>query len=364
MADPTLEIPVLHPTPDALVDAVAACADLGRVVATADADTALMAVAGVRLPILLSAWVPDRWPGFDAQLEQLAPDALRLGIVTAETAADLDGSRVAGQLVGVVTEPVAPAALRLALRSALAVRARALEAAERFTAAEREFESFVYAVSHDLKAPLQGVLGVAGLLVENHAAELSAKAMERCQRIEGDAERMGEMIQALSLYSRLGRGGLRTERVRLGELVDEVFGAAIGRHARRIPRLTMDDALPMVVADRALVETVVNELVENALRFNDAAPPRVHVTWADAGDGRRGGTLTVTDNGIGVPAQVREQVFEMFERHHRDRSQGVGSGLAFVRRAAMLHGGRAWAEAGPEGGTVVHVTLPVPVVRG
>ena len=339
-----------------------AVADLGRVTVTSSTDDALMAVAGATAPLLATEWWPGAWPGFDGQLEPLCGDAVRLALVAEADAGGLADAPLVERLAGVVTLPATPAAFRASVKAALAVRRSQSALAEARARMQREFESFVYAVSHDLKAPLQGVLGIAGLLVERNRDTLPAKTVGYLERIENDAERLGGMIHALALYSRLGRGGLRTQRLELAQVVDEAFAVAINAHGSRIPRLTFDEDLPRLVADRGLLESMLGQLVNNALIFNDSKPPRVHVGWREAEGDDLGGVLTVRDNGLGLPASMHTEVFEMFGRHHRQRG-GVGTGLAMVQRAAMLHGGRAWLESAEGEGSTVFVWLPVPVAR-
>ncbi len=361
-APPAIELALLHRDREVAESLGAAVSDLARVTASSAADDVLMAVAGTRAPLVVSEWFPGGWPGFDAQLEPLCGDAIRVALVADADAEALGGAALADRLAGVVRLPASSAGFRAAVKAALNVRRLRAAVAEERSRSEREFESFVRAVSHDLKAPLQGVLGIAGLLVERNRDTLPDKTLGYLERIENDAERLGGMIHALALYSRLGRGGLRTQRLSLLEVVDEAYAVAIGAHSSRIPHLTFDDSLPRLVADRGLLETLVGQLVDNALIFNDSKPPRVHIGWQDAEGPEPGGVLTVTDNGLGLPGSMHEEVFEMFGRHHRDRA-GVGAGLAMVRRAAMLHGGRARLESVEGEGCTVFVHLPVPVSR-
>jgi signal transduction histidine kinase len=160
------------------------------------------------------------------------------------------------------------------------------------------------------------------------------------------------LIQALLAYSRLGRAELRLERIDTERMVAHVLETI---SAERVCRIETSD-LPVVVADRAQLGQVFQNLIGNALKFVDDDEPRVEVSAARSGDDWR---FEIADNGIGIEPRYAERIFEPFERlHGRDTYPGAGIGLSICRRAIERHGGAIEVRPRPEGGTVFAFTLP------
>jgi len=249
-----------------------------------------------------------------------------------------------------------PDATQLALTAALSAREHLLAARHDEARAVEALETFLHAVGHDLKSPLQGIIGLAGLLMEQAGVRVFPEVAAFAERIERDADRLAGMITALTAFARLGRPSVRSEEVALGPLVDELCAAAIGRHAGRFPRLKVAPDLPVVQADLDLLTVTLAALIDNAITFNDASPPSVKIAWST----HEGQTVTVTlhDNGIGLPAHALESVFEMFTRLNKRRGHGLGVGLTMARQAVELQGGTLTLTSDPDQGTTAHLTLP------
>ncbi len=116
------------------------------------------------------------------------------------------------------------------------------------------------------------------------------------------------------------------------------------------------DPLPVVLADRSMLEQVLANLIGNAIKFRSEERPRVRVSAAREGDRWR---ISVADNGIGVPAEVRDEIFEPFRRlHARAEYDGYGIGLSTVKRIVGRHGGSIRVDAGNPGGSIFSFTLP------
>ena len=160
------------------------------------------------------------------------------------------------------------------------------------------------------------------------------------------------LIQALLAYSRLGRAELRLERIDTERMVAHLLETLT---TERILRVETRD-LPVVVADRAQLGQVFQNLIGNALKFVDHDEPLVEVSADRLDDGWR---FEVADNGIGIEARYAERIFEPFERlHGRDKYPGAGIGLSICRRAIERHGGTIEVRSRPEGGTIFAFTLP------
>jgi signal transduction histidine kinase len=303
---------------------------------------------------VIAAAAEARWPlvvGPAAALAALPPGTPALQVVACEAPGEILG----GDVIGAVPLWDADAA-GLAIAAALATRQRLLDAKEETTRAGDALQAFVHAVGHDLKAPLQGIIGLAGLLMEQAGVRVFPEVASFAERIESDADRLAGMITALTAYARLGRPSVVSEVVALGPIVDEVCAAAIRRHTERFPRLQVAPELPCVQGDTELLSVAIAALIHNAIVFSDTSPPMVEVGWSAGPD--QTVTMTIEDTGIGVAPHALESVFEMFTRLDKRRGDGLGVGLTMARRAAELMGGTLTLTSAPDEGTTAHLTLP------
>lgn len=232
---------------------------------------------------------------------------------------------------------------------------RVKERTAELEAAIRELEAFSYSVSHDLRAPLRHIESFIGLL-KPRASSLGGQSLHYMDTIAESAARLGRLIDALLAFSRLGRQEMSKASVDLGALVQEVLQELSPDAAGRSIRWTIG-VLPPVIADRALLRTVLVNLIANAMKFTR---PR-EVAEIEVGCERRGGesVIYVRDNGVGFDPSRLDELFGVFQRLHRsDEFEGTGVGLANVRRIIARHGGRTWAEGGVEKGATFYFSLP------
>ncbi len=219
----------------------------------------------------------------------------------------------------------------------------------------RELEAFAYSVSHDLRAPLRAVMGFGRILQEEHAEGLDGEAREYLDLITSNAARMGELIDDLLELSRVGRASLRLELVDDRELVAEVWGELAQAREGRDVKLQVG-ALPPCRADRRLLRLVWLNLLSNAVKFTRTRERAVVEVQAERARGEV--RFHVQDNGVGFDMRHASQLFEVFQRLHRqDEFEGTGVGLAIVQRIVSRHGGRVWAEAQPGAGARVSFAL-------
>jgi signal transduction histidine kinase len=215
--------------------------------------------------------------------------------------------------------------------------------------------TFLTAVSHDLRTPLATILGNAVTL--EHADELGLTDEERqsmLRSLSAKARRLTDLITDLLDMDRLTRGALEPRRA-----VEEL-GSLLGRVARDTEllhgRTLQLDLYPTVVmVDRSMIERIVENLLANAAKHT---PPSATI-WLSVRAVGRGAEIVVADDGPGVPQSLRESLFNPFERgpSANPQSPGVGLGLSLVARFAELHGGRAWVEERPGGGAAFHVIV-------
>jgi chemotaxis family two-component system sensor kinase Cph1 len=225
-----------------------------------------------------------------------------------------------------------------------------------------ELERFTYTVSHDLKSPLITIRGFLGFVERDALAGDLERLKADIARISDAAGKMQRLLNELLELSRVGRVVNPAQAVPFGALVREAEALVAGRIAERGVEVRIADELPVVWGDRDRLREVVQNLLDNAVKFAGVGErPRVEIGVRD-GDGER--VFYVRDNGKGIDAAFRERVFGLFEKLERD-GEGTGVGLALVKRIVELHGGRIWLEAGTGGrGTTACFTLAGPPARG
>ena len=223
-------------------------------------------------------------------------------------------------------------------------------------AANGELEAFSYSVSHDLRAPLRHVQGYVEMLARDARDQLSDKSRRYLQTITDAAREMGELIDDLLAFSRMGRAEMQETAVDLAELVAEVRqGLQPAINGRDIRWKVA--ALPRVRCDAPMVRQVLLNLLDNAVKYTRPRPAaEIEIGCAGEEEGRI--VFYVRDNGAGFDMQYAGKLFGVFQRMHRaDEFEGTGIGLASVRRIITRHGGRTWAEGRVNAGATFFFTL-------
>lgn len=219
-----------------------------------------------------------------------------------------------------------------------------------------ELERFTYTVSHDLKSPLFTIRGFLGYLEKDLLDGDHARFKADAQRIAEATEKMQQLLNDLLELSRVGRLMDEPVEIRLNELVHDVLTLVAGQIHDRGVEVRVQENLPIVHADRQRVMEVIQNLVDNAVKFMGAqSTPRVEIGWAGAENGMP--VIFVRDNGIGISDNHFERVFGLFNKLD-PRSEGTGIGLALVRRIIEFHGGRIWVQSEPGAGSTFFFTLP------
>jgi len=240
------------------------------------------------------------------------------------------------------------------LEAQVAQRTQALQATN------AELESFSYSVSHDLRAPLRAIHGFARILMEDHNAQLDPEAQRLLGVIDQNTRRMGQLIDDLLSFSRLGRQELGAGRVNMEELARGVADDVRRMETDRPHPLDIRiAALPPAQGDRALLRQVISNLLQNAAKFTRGqAHPVIEVGAHPNGDQS---VYFIKDNGAGFDPRYTDKLFGVFQRLHRvEDFEGTGVGLAIVKRIVQRHGGRVWAEGQVDAGATFYFTLPRP----
>lgn len=220
-----------------------------------------------------------------------------------------------------------------------------------------ELEAFSYSVSHDLRAPLRTIDGFSAALLEDHGDKLDERGHDHLRRVRGAARRMGELIDDLLQFSRVGRAELRRTDVDLSALAQTVAGDLQRGDPTRSVEVVIGGGLT-ARADPRLVQVVLENLLGNAWKFTaKTAGPKIEL-GATSNNGAV--VFQIRDNGAGFDMAYAKKLFLPFQRLHGENEfPGTGIGLATVRRVVERHGGRIWAEAASVGnGALFSFTLP------
>jgi len=229
---------------------------------------------------------------------------------------------------------------------------------ELLQAANKELEAFSYSVSHDLRAPLRHIDGYAALLLKAAGESLNDKAGRYLQTISNSAKQMGQLIDDLLVFSRMGRQEMLHSTVNLNQLIKTVIhDLRLDLQGKTISWTI--GVLPEVPGDPAMLRQVFTNLISNAVKFTATRPePRIEIGAMQQTPGEI--TLYVRDNGVGFDMRYVNKLFGVFQRLHRnDEFEGTGIGLANVRRIIHRHGGRTWAEGALDHGATFYVSLPM-----
>jgi K+-sensing histidine kinase KdpD len=236
------------------------------------------------------------------------------------------------------------------LNNELVKRARDLETSN------NELESFAYSVSHDLRAPLRHVVGYSELLQRQASSLLDEKSRRFMQTILESAKRMGNLIDDLLAFSRIGRAETKNTLVSLDQLVKEVV-AEIGQDTTGRDIVWKIHPLPGCYGDRSMLKLVIFNLLSNAAKFTrKRAQAEIEIGCVDAANEVE---VFVKDNGAGFDMQYVDKLFGVFQRLHLpEEFEGTGIGLATVRRIIHRHGGEVRAEGGVDQGATLYFSLP------
>ena len=231
------------------------------------------------------------------------------------------------------------------------------ERAEQLTSLNQELEAFSYSVSHDLRAPLRHISGFVHLLKKESGTAIDEAGQGHLTRIARATERMGQLIDDLLAFSRLGRVELRGSRVDVDAVVREVVNQLQEPDLGREILFELSE-LDSVAADPAMLRVVFTNLIENAMKYTRrCARAVIEVGQSEGADDQV--VFFVRDNGAGFDMRYLDRLFGVFQRLHReDEFEGTGIGLATVRRIVHRHGGRTWAEGELGRGATFYFSMP------
>jgi signal transduction histidine kinase len=312
--------------------------------------------------ILLDVMMPDL-NGFEiCRRLKAQPGTRDIPVIFMTSLASVD-DKVTGFSVGAldyVTKPLHVEEVRARIDTHLRLRAMQKEMekqAAQLTAANEELEAFAYSVSHDLRAPLRAINGFAQILEERCGASLPPEGLDCLQKVQFASMRMDALIQDLLTYARTGRGAVRAIPVPLLPLIQEIECTLGDRLATAKARFEVSQPLATPLGDPTLIQQILLNLVDNALKYRRRdVTPELKLSATAVGEHV---VIRVADNGIGMPPEYQQKIFQVFQRlHHEHEYPGTGIGLAIVAKAARAMGGDVTVESAPDQGSTFSVQLP------
>jgi PAS domain S-box-containing protein len=234
--------------------------------------------------------------------------------------------------------------------------------AEQLTKMQRineELSQFSYAVTHDLKAPLRAIANYADFLYEDLADTLTGDQKDYLKGLKSAAAQGDALINDLLNFLRLGQVAPVAEAVDVPDLVDEIRSLFKLSHD---VKTDVQPQWPEILSDCTLLKQILQNLIDNGIKFNRRNPKHIEIGWQGAPNDRI--EIFVRDNGIGIAPEHSEKIFHIFRRLHTNREyEGTGIGLAIVQKAAQNIGGSVRVESTPGQGSTFFVNLPNSILK-
>ena len=218
-----------------------------------------------------------------------------------------------------------------------------------------QLETFVYSIAHDLRAPLRSMQGFSQLLVREHAAKLNQQGRNYARFIDTAAQTMDHLLSDLLTFSHVSQQKIELTPVALETVVQSALSGCETEIQESRARVENIPPWPAVMAHASTLRQVLVNLIGNAVKFVSSAPPQVRLRSEE----RPGGIVRiwVEDNGIGIPVEFHERIFQVFKRLHPQAYAGTGIGLAIVQKGVERMGGRVGLESASGAGSKFWVEL-------
>src|SRR5688500_12915747 len=218
--------------------------------------------------------------------------------------------------------------------------------------ANEELKSFAYVVSHDLKAPLRAIGALADWLSADYTDKFDDEGKEHMRLLVSRVHRMGNLIDGILQYSRVGRVKETPVTADVGEVVQDVINLIAPP-----PNVTIivENPLPTLVIEPTRIQQIFQNLLSNSIKYSDKPQCEIRIAFSDEDDHWK---FSVSDNGPGIESRHFDKIFQLFQTlAPRDRIESTGVGLALVKKIVEMYGGRIWIESIPGKGSTFFFTL-------
>ena len=220
----------------------------------------------------------------------------------------------------------------------------------------KELDDFAYVVSHDLKEPLVTIEGYGKILYKDFEEKLGSTGLEYLNSVITAANRMKKFIDDLLALTRLTRVTESFRPTSIGALLDEIQRDFEFTLRERNVQLIIENTMPVIQCNESQMKLLFQNLLSNALKFNDKSSPKVVIGYHEEPKDDR---FFVRDNGIGIEEEYFEKIFGIFQRLHRSEEySGTGVGLTIAKKIIDVHKGKIWIESKIGKGTTVHFSIP------
>jgi len=261
--------------------------------------------------------------------------------------------------VDYIFKPINPDILRSKVKVYLDLyvqREQIVKLNDHLSQSNEELERFAYICSHDMQEPVRMMNSYAGLLKEEYRQLLDDKGKKYLGFITSGAQHMQKMILDILTFSRVGRETPKIEKIDCNQIVQEVLREFETISTQKQARIVCN-SLPVLEGCQTLMHVLFQNLIGNALKFQDGAkPPQIEIR-AKPTEG--GWQFSVRDNGIGIDRAFDDRVFTIFQRIHRkEEYPGTGIGLSTCKKFVEFCGGKIWFNSAPGQGAVFFFTIP------
>ncbi len=233
---------------------------------------------------------------------------------------------------------------------------KVIERTAQLESSNKELGSFSYSVSHDLRAPIRAINGYARILMEDYIDKFDTEGTKVLQSIIHNSKKMGELIDDLLAFSKLGRKQVKVSEINMDTLVKLVREELLFEEGQNIPEFNLNE-LPNAKGDQSLIKQVWINLISNAIKYSKYKPK----TRIEIGGYEKGSLIVyyVKDYGAGFDMQYYDKLFGVFQRlHSQEEFEGTGIGLAIVQKIVNRHNGAVWAESKINEGSCFYFSLP------